>query len=130
MTGESLRALALIFITPLIMAGKFSDKNIFPIYIDADAEAVAGSGSWSGLTSRIDMNGSFTLEKPSGVDVVPGTLVSVKNDTGGNLTLTLSPAPFGDDELDEIVLGDNVTQTVMFINETVGFLVLGTTSSS
>ena len=130
MTGESLRALALIFTIPLIMAGKFSDKNIFPIYIDADAEAVAGSGSWSGLTSRIDMNGSFVLEKPSGVDVVPGTLVSVKNDTGGNLTLTLSPDPFGDDELDEIVLGDNVTQTVMFINETVGFLVLGTTSSS
>jgi hypothetical protein len=105
-------------------------KNIFPIYIDADAEAVAGSGSWSGLTSRIDMNGSFTLSKPSGVDVEPGTLVSVKNDTGGNLTLTISPDPFGDDELDEIVLGDNVTQTLMFIDETVGFLVLGTTSAS
>lgn len=130
MTGESLRALALIFTILLIMAGKFSDKNIFPIFIDADVQAVGASGDWNGLTSRIDMNGAFELQKPSGVDVAPGTLVSVKNDTGGNLTLTLSPDPFGDDELDEIVLGDNVTQTVMFVNETVGFLVLGTTSSS
>ena len=130
MTGESLRALALIFIIPLIMAGKFSDKNIFPIFIDADVQAIGASGAWNGLTSRIDMNGAFELQKPSGVDVAPGTLVSVKNDTGGNLTLTVTPDPFGDDEMDEIVLGDNVTQTLMFINETVGFLVLGTTSSS
>ena len=130
MTGESLRALALIFTIPLIMAGKFSDKNIFPIYIDADAEAIGASGSWSGLSSRIDMNGAFTLQKPSGVDVAPGTLVSVKNDTGGALNLTISPDPFGDDELDVIALGDNNTVTLMFINETVGFLVLGTTAAS
>ena len=130
MTSESLRALALIFTIPLIMAGKFSDKNIFPIYIDADAEAIGASGAWSGLSSRIDMNGAFTLEKPSGVDVAPGTLVSVKNDTGGALNLTISPDPFGDDELDVIALGDNNTVTLMFINETVGFLVLGTTAAS
>ena len=130
MTSESLRALALIFTIPLIMAGKFSDKNIFPIYIDADAEAIGASGAWSGLSSRIDMNGAFTLQKPSGVDVAPGTLVSVKNDTGGALNLTISPDPFGDDELDVIALADNNTVTLMFINETVGFLVLGTTAAS
>ena len=122
---KALRGFLLMFIILVIMA----KKNIFPIYIDADAQAIGASGSWSGLTSRIDMNGAFTLSAPSGVVVEPGTLVSVKNDTGGNLTLTVSPDPFGDDELDEIILGDNVTQTLMFINETVGFLVLGTTSS-
>ena len=111
------------------MAGKYSDKNIFPIYIDADVEAIAADASWSGLSSRIDMNGAFTLKKPSDVDVAPGTLVSVKNDTDGALNLTISPDPFGDDELDVISLADNNTVTLMYINETVGFLVLGTTAA-
>ena len=110
---KALRGFLLTFIILVIMA----KKNIFPIYIDADAQAIGASGSWSGLTSRIDMNGAFTLSAPSDVVVEPGTLVSVKNDTGGNLTLTVSPDPFGDDDLDEIILGDNVTQTLMFIND-------------
>ena len=40
MTGESLRALALIFTIPLIMAGKYSEDNLLPILLNEEQESV------------------------------------------------------------------------------------------
>jgi hypothetical protein len=105
-------------------------NRVFPIFLDGDAQAVAAAGSWNGLTSRIDMNGAFTLSVPSGVDVPNGTLVFVKNDTGGALTLTVSPDPFGDVELDEIALADNNTVSLMYVNATIGFHPIGAVAAS
>lgn len=76
------------------------------------------------------MNGAFTLSVPSGVDVPNGTLVFVKNDTGGALVLTVSPDPFGDTELDEISISDNNTVSLMYVNATIGFHPIGVVASS
>ena len=100
-------------------------NRVFPIFLSGDEQAVGASGAWNGLTSRIDMNGAFTLEVPSGVDVPNGTLVFVKNDTGGPLNLTVSPDPFGDDELDVIAIADNNTVSLMYVNATIGFHPIG-----
>ena len=105
-------------------------NRVFPIFLGGDEQAVGAAESWNGLTSRIDMNGAFTLSVPSGVDVPNGTLVFVKNDTNGALVLTVSPDPFGDDELDEISIADNNTLSLMYVNATIGFHPIGVVASS
>lgn len=76
------------------------------------------------------MNGAFTLEVPSGVDVPNGALVFVKNDTGGALNLTVSPDPFGDAELDRIAVADNNTVSLMYVNATIGFHPIGVVAAN
>ena len=49
--SEGLRALALIFTKPLIMAGKFSDKHVFPLFLDADAVTTDAAGPLPVTTS-------------------------------------------------------------------------------
>jgi len=105
-------------------------NRVFPIFLDGDEQAIGASGAWNGLTSRIDMNGAFTLSVPSGVDVPNGTLVFVKNDTGGSLNLTVSPEPFGDVELDVIAVADNNTVSLMYVNATIGFHPIGAVAAS
>ena len=105
-------------------------NRVFPIFLDGDAQAVSAAGSWNGLTSRIDMNGAFTLEVPSDVDVQNGALVFVKNDTGSALNLTVSPDPFGDAELDRIAVADNNTVSLMYVNATIGFHPIGVVAAN
>lgn len=76
------------------------------------------------------MNGAFTLEVPSGVDVPNGALVFVKNDTGSALNLTVSPDPFGDAELDRIAVADNNTVSLMYVNATIGFHPIGVVAAN
>lgn len=105
MTGESLRALALIFIKPLIMAGKYSDKHVFPLFLDADAKSVA-SGNIPVDTSFVKLNpGSadvaFTL--PDGT--IAGQVITVMNISAGNdvniAVTTPLDASFSDVDLEE-----------------------------
>ena len=132
MTGESLRALALIFTTPLIMAGgKFSEKNAFLIAKD-DAKQDVGAGEfWNGLTSRIKMTGAFTLKAPSGVTVDAGTVIVVANDAGsGSLKVTLEPNPFPGSNMNEVTIEQDDYGSFLYVNEDIGFLPLGTTGNS
>ena len=130
MTGESLRALALIFIIPLIMAGKYSEKNAFLIVKDDDIQDVGAAGSWNGLTSRINMSGAFTLEAPSGVDVAAGTVVIVANDTVGALKVTLGGSPFGGADMDVFSIPTKDFASFLYANEDIGFLPLGSGSAT
>ena len=68
MTGESLRALALIFTIPLIMAGgKFSEKRIFPIFLDEAAVTRANADA-----TNIDITTSINnFNQASGGAVTP-----------------------------------------------------------
>jgi len=100
-------------------------KHVFPLFLDGDIQAVGAAGSWNGLTSRIDMNGAFTLSVPSDVVVDPGTIVSLKNDTNGALNLTLSPDPFGDAETDVESLANNTIFTVMYVSDAIGWIPFG-----
>ena len=130
MTGESLRALALIFTIPLIMAGgKFSEKNAFLIVKDDDIQTVASAESWNGLTSRINMTGEFTLVAPSGVDVAAGTVVVVANDTSGALKVTLDGSPFGGADMDTFEIPAKDFASFLYVNEDIGLLPLGSGSA-
>lgn len=100
-------------------------KHVFPLFLDGDIQAVAASGAWNGLTSRIDMNGAFILSAPSDVVVEPGTIVSLKNDTGGSLNLTLSPDPFGDADTDVEAIADKTIFTVLYVSDTIGWIPFG-----
>ncbi len=131
MTGESLRALALIFTIPLIMAGgKFSEKNAFLIVKDDAVQDIGASGAWNGLTSRINMTGAFTLVAPSGVDVAAGTVVVVANDTGGALKVTLGGSPFGGADMDTFSIPTKDFASFLYANEDIGFLPLGSGSAT
>ena len=131
MTSESLRALALIFTIPLIMAGgKFSEKNAFLIVKDDAVQDIGASGAWNGLTSRINMTGAFTLQAPSGVDVAAGTVVIVANDTSGALKVTLGGSPFGGADMDTFSIPTKDFASFLYANEDIGFLPLGSGSAT
>lgn len=115
MTSESLRALALIFTIPLIMAGKFSEKNVFPVFLDDDIQSDSGTFSWNGTTSRILCTGASTVTVGSAT--VPGTLLAVGTNVAAviavNIGHTDSVGPFGDDDqFDTVALsaaGEQIT---------------------
>lgn len=100
-------------------------KHVFPLFLDGDIQTVASGGAWNGLTSRIELDGAFTLQVPSVVVVAPGTMVSMKNDTGGNVNVTLSPEPFGDAETDVELVSDNTIYNVMYVSPEIGWIPLG-----
>ena len=82
--GESLRALALIFTKPLIMAGKYSDTHVFPLFLDAASVTVA-SGNLDVTTSFCKLEPAtdgvaFTL--PDGT--IPGQVMVCFNNTASN----------------------------------------------
>ena len=115
MTGESLRALALIFTIPLIMAqtfsgGKFSEKNILPVYLDDAIQVVStASDDWDGKTSRIHATVNEACALTIGDGTIAGQLLTIMDDRGSgnthNLTITFTTGPMGDDaELDVITL--------------------------
>ena len=110
--------------------GKFSEKNAFLIVKDDAVQTVGASGSWDGLTSRINMTGAFTLEAPSGVNVDAGTIVVVANDTAGALVVTLSPEPFPGTDMDGFSIPTKDYATFVYANEDIGFLPLGSGAST
>ena len=116
MTSESLRALALIFTIPLIMAGKFSEKNVFPVFLDDDTQSIStGTVAWNGTTSRILCTGACTVTVGSAT--VPGTLLAVGVNTAAAVAINIghddSVGPFGDDAafdtVDLSAAGEQVT---------------------
>lgn len=108
----------------------YADKNAFAIVKDDAAQTVAASGSWNGLTSRINMTGAFTLSAPSGVDVAAGTVVVVANDTASNLKVTLDPAPFPGTDMDGFLIPTKDYASFIYVNSDIGFLPLGSGAST
>ena len=108
MTGESLRALALIFIKPLIMAGKFSDKHVFPLFLDADAVTTAAAGALAVTTSYHKVNpGSADVAYTVAAGTIPGQLMVIINinSSNNNANITFSD-PFADEA--DVVSLDNL----------------------
>jgi len=104
-----------------------AQKNAFALLKDDPKQDVAAGESWNGLTSRIKMLGAFTLSAPSGVDVDAGTVVVVANDAGsGALKVTLSPNPFPGSNMNEFTIPQDDYASFVYVNDTVGFLPLGT----
>ena len=108
----------------------YADKNAFAIVKDDAAQTIAAAGSWKGLPSRINMTGAFTLSAPSGVDVAAGTVVVVANDTAAPLVVTLSPAPFPGDDMDEFSIPTKDYASFIYVKSDIGFLPLGSGASA
>ena len=101
-------------------------KHVFPLFLDGDIQTVASDGAWNGLTSRIELDGAFNLQVPSNVVVDPGTMVSMKNDTGSGINVTFNPDPFGDVDTNVEAVDNKTIYNVMYVSPEIGWIPLGT----
>ena len=90
--------------------GKFSEKNILPVYLDDTIQVVnTASDSWDAKTSRIHITVNEACALAIGDGTIAGQLLTIMDDRGSgnshNVTITFASGPMGDDsELDVLTL--------------------------
>ena len=81
--------------------GKFSEKNILPVYLDDAIQVVStASDSWDGKTSRIHVTVNEACALAIGDGTIAGQILTIMDDRGSanthNLAITFASGPMGD----------------------------------
>ena len=93
------------------MAGKYSDKHVFPILLDGDQVNISDSTyTWNGTSSILRADASTTITV--GDATITGTLLNIICKTSDDVLINITTDPYGSNNMDEITLssvGDQCT---------------------
>jgi len=113
------------------MAGKFSDKHVFPLFLDADAVTTAAAGALPVTTSYNIVNpGSDDVAYTVADGTIPGQMMVIVNknssDNDANITFTTAL----NDDVDVVSLDSQGEQCLAMWNGSAWVLLSGESATT
>ena len=97
------------------MAGKYSDKHVFPLFLDGDRQVVTETtDDWNGTSSEMRVDSTSTIAVGSAT--IAGTVLNIACNTNDDVVINISPDPYGSNNFNGITLSNKGDHATLFWN--------------